>query len=204
MAIRKLFPTHLYLKELLKKDAQLVRELLKESYKIRNHDAEGQKWSKKNYPGGYTSYSSLSELYKMSSTFEALKKRLDREILSFAKDLDMDTKNYKLEITNLWINIVPPKTYHALHLHPLSTLSGTIYLQVPKNSGQIKFEDPRLSNFMGSLPRTHEAAEENKRFIFLDPKVGQLALWESWLRHEVLQNQSSEDRVSLSFNYNWF
>jgi uncharacterized protein (TIGR02466 family) len=28
-------------------------------------------------------------------------------------------------------------------------------------------------------------------------------LWESWLRHEVPMNMSEEERISVSFNYNW-
>jgi len=28
-------------------------------------------------------------------------------------------------------------------------------------------------------------------------------LWESWLRHEVPANNSSEERISISFNYSW-
>lgn len=204
MPLKKLFPTQIFVQDLLKKDSSLLKELHKESYKIRNHDVAGQQWSKKNYPGGYTSYGSLSELHKFSSTFEQLKKRLDGAVKKYAQSLEMDLKNHKLEITNLWINIMPPKVYHGLHLHPLSSISGTIYLKVPKHSGGLKFEDPRMTCFMGSVPRLPDASDENRRFINIDPRPGQVLLFESWLRHEVTQNLSGEDRLSLSFNYNWF
>jgi len=29
-------------------------------------------------------------------------------------------------------------------------------------------------------------------------------LFESWLRHEVAANRDARERVSISFNYNWF
>jgi hypothetical protein len=29
-------------------------------------------------------------------------------------------------------------------------------------------------------------------------------LFESWLRHEVVANPVAAERVSVSFNYNWF
>jgi uncharacterized protein (TIGR02466 family) len=35
------------------------------------------------------------------------------------------------------------------------------------------------------------------------PQVGDVLLWESWLRHEVPMNMSEEDRISVSFNYAW-
>jgi uncharacterized protein (TIGR02466 family) len=34
--------------------------------------------------------------------------------------------------------------------------------------------------------------------------AGHLVLFESWLRHEVAPNPIDEERISVSFNYNWF
>ena len=42
-----------------------------------------------------------------------------------------------------------------------------------------------------------------KTFIYEAPKVGDVLLWESWLRHEVPPNMSEEERISVSFNYKW-
>jgi uncharacterized protein (TIGR02466 family) len=35
-------------------------------------------------------------------------------------------------------------------------------------------------------------------------EAGKLVLFESWLRHEVPPNPVEAERVSISFNYNWF
>ena len=40
-------------------------------------------------------------------------------------------------------------------------------------------------------------------FVYIKPAVGEVLLWESWLRHEVPMNMSEEERVSISFNYGW-
>ena len=40
-------------------------------------------------------------------------------------------------------------------------------------------------------------------FVYVKPQVGDVLLWESWLRHEVPMNLSEEDRISVSFNYAW-
>jgi len=203
--LMKLFPTHIYYEPLLKTSSDKLRsELLRECYQLQDFDREGKRWSKRNYAGGYTSYGSMSELFRFSSTFEQLKNKIDKHVVQFSRALDMDTKNHKLEMTNLWVNIVPKGTYHSLHLHPVSTISGTFYVQVKRENSQIKFEDPRLTCFMGSIPRTANAKKENQRFHKLLPREGHVLLFESWLRHEVEQNQSDKDRVSISFNYNWF
>jgi uncharacterized protein (TIGR02466 family) len=202
----KLFSTEIYHKPLApaSRTKSLNRELIDEVYKIRESDVAGQSWSKKNYPGGYTSYSSMCELFRVSSTFHKLKEMIDAHVLKYARLLDMDVKNHPLEMTHLWVNMNSQHVYHGSHIHPLSSISGTYYVQVPPDSGDIKFEDPRLSHFMGSVPRTAKARRENQRFVALKPAAGQVVLFESWLRHEVTQNQSRGERVSLSFNYNWF
>ncbi len=199
-----LFPTQIHHEKLMAKSTVFNRDLLKECYQFREMDEQGRKWSKKNYPGGYTSYGSISKLFKNSSTFDELRQKIDKHVQKYARSLDMDTRKHKLEMTNLWVNIVPKHTYHGLHLHPLSTVSGTYYVQVPKNSGAIKFEDPRMSAFMGSVPRLPNAHRDNERFHSITPKAGDVVLFESWLKHEVMQNLSAKDRVSISFNYNWF
>ena len=35
-------------------------------------------------------------------------------------------------------------------------------------------------------------------------RSGRLVLFESWLRHEVSANLTRAERISVSFNYNWF
>jgi uncharacterized protein (TIGR02466 family) len=206
MPTQKLFPTHLYNEKLARGPvaARLQRELLKESYQIRDYDKAGRAWCKENYPGGYTSYGTLSQLHRFSSTFDDLRKKIDLHVQRFAKSLDMDLKNHSLEMVSLWLNIQPQGAYHTLHLHPVSAISGTFYIEIPQNSGALKFEDPRMTCFMGSVPRKEKASVENRRFIRLTPQNGQLVLFESWLRHEVEQNRSPKDRISISFNYNWY
>jgi uncharacterized protein (TIGR02466 family) len=35
----------------------------------------------------------------------------------------------------------------------------------------------------------------------VEPVPGTVLLWESWLRHEVVQNTARGQRISVSFNY---
>lgn len=202
MSMKKLFPTYVYQSKLTRQ-SQLLQELIDESYKIKSIDESGQRWSVKNYPGGYTSYASMSELYNFSSSFLDIRKKIDQHVQKFAKELELDIPLKQLQMTSLWLNIMPTQVVHTMHIHPLSVLSGTFYLQTPKNCSALKFEDPRLVNFMASPPRKSKAKMENQRFISLAPEAGDLILFESWMRHEVPPNQSKQDRISVSFNYDW-
>jgi uncharacterized protein (TIGR02466 family) len=48
------------------------------------------------------------------------------------------------------------------------------------------------------------AAPPRNAWVTLPAKDGEVVLFESWLRHEVAANRSRAERVSISFNFNWF
>jgi uncharacterized protein (TIGR02466 family) len=75
MPIRAWFPTYLYCEPLQKSGtAKLNLGLTEECRRLRDFDTAGRKSSAKNYPGGYTSYASMNELHRFSSTFAELEK----------------------------------------------------------------------------------------------------------------------------------
>jgi len=202
--IRSLFPTDIYLEKLKTRDSgKFIRQLVSEARMFQASDPEGLKWSRKNYPAGYTSYSSITNLPFRSSSFERLKKWIDGHVGKYADHLQMELDGGCLEMTTCWINIMGRHSHHSFHLHPLSAISGTFYLQVPKGSGAFKIEDPRLGFFMGSPPRKTPTHERNQRFIDIKPEPGTLLLFESWTKHEVAANLSGQERISISFNYDW-
>lgn len=197
------FSTPIYQSKLKNSVTSLNKNLIEECEQVRGFDKAGVQWSKKNYFGGYTSYSSWNNMNKRLSTFVDLEKAINLHVKKFVTDLEWDLMNRKLHMSNCWINIMPQGTHHSLHLHPLSVISGTYYVQTPKNTSSIKFEDPRLGLFMGSPPRKAGCSRANKPFVELKPKAGDIILFESWLRHEVPANPSTQDRISISFNYDW-
>ena len=204
MPINLHFPTFVYYEPLQK--AGLVRfndELATECDQLRAFDDSGRKWSESNYPGGYTSYASMNQLHKFSSTFETLERRLNRHIRAYSKKLDFDLRGREVYMTDCWVNMMPPGTTHSLHLHPLSFISGSYYVQTPLGCPGIKFEDPRLDRFMAAPPRKAKKAPENETFVTYPAEAGNVVLFESWLRHEVPANQVPENRISISFNYAW-
>ncbi len=205
MPARALFPTLIYTAPLKGAGtAALNRELLKEARQIRAHDVAGRQWSARRYPGGYTSYGSLCHLQKMSSTFQALERRLRRHVNAYVRSLELDMTGRTLVMTDCWVNMMGRQVVHGLHLHPLATISGTYYVRTPRGCSGLKLEDPRLDRFMAAPPRRADCRPESRPWVTVPARTGHVVLFESWLRHEVPPNPSAAERVSVSFNYNWF
>jgi uncharacterized protein (TIGR02466 family) len=204
VAIRSFFPTRIYTAALPRpKVVALNARLLRECLQLARDDGAGQRWSKRNYPGGFTSYASASRMHGLSPTFDALRRLIDPHVRRFAAELQFDLGGRPLTMTDCWVNVMPRGVSHSLHLHPLSAFSGTYYVQVPRGAPGLKFEDPRLDRFMGAPPRRAKVALRNRAWIVLPAKPGCLLLFESWLRHEVVPNTGAGTRVSVSFNYGW-
>jgi uncharacterized protein (TIGR02466 family) len=204
MPTRAWFPTYIYCEPLQKSGLTKFNvDLADECRRLREFDAAGRRWSAKNYPGGYTSYASMNELHRFSSTFAELEKKLTRHVRAFARHLEMDLRDRSVQLTDLWVNIMPETAAHSLHLHPLSFISGTYYVVTPAGCPGLKFEDPRLSKFMAAPPKIAKARRENQPHITYPAEAGNVILFESWLRHEVPANRVAAERISVSFNYNW-
>ncbi|MCI2401071.1 2OG-Fe(II) oxygenase family protein [Aliiroseovarius subalbicans] len=202
--IESLFVTRLYHAALSELGKPIDPEELEAScWAIAEEDEAGQDWCEENGYPGYTSYASLDDLTWRSPVFKDLRKVLNKHVKAFCRDLEFNLDGRKLVLEDLWINILPEGGYHSAHIHPHSVISGTTYVAMPEGASPLRFEDPRHASMMAAPPRTKHARREMQSFIYAKPQVGDVLLWESWLRHEVLMNQSEEERISVSFNYKW-
>ena len=202
--IKSLFATRLYTAAL--SDFSILidgSELESSCLAIAEDDEAGQNWCEENDFPGYTSYASLTDLDWRFPIFKDLIIVLDKHVEAFVQDLDFDLGNKKIKLDSLWINILPFGGVHTAHIHPHSVISGTTYVAMPAGTSAIKFEDPRLATMMAAPSRAKGAREELRSFIYAEPNIGDVLLWESWLRHEVPMNMADEDRISISFNYSW-
>jgi len=55
-------------------------------------------------------------------------------------------------MTDCWLNIMSRNAVHGLHLHPLSTLSGTYYVQVPRGISRHQIRGPAPRPLHGCAP----------------------------------------------------
>ena len=164
-------------------------------------DTAGHAWCEREGYAGYTSYASLDDLPSRATAFGQLKETLDAWAVVFAAEQAWDLSEHTLSLDAMWVNILGEGGYHSGHIHPGSVISGTTYIAVPEGAGALKFEDPRLTQMMAAPPLIDDPEEAVKRFSYASPKVGATLMWESWLRHEVMENRSEQPRLSISFNY---
>ncbi len=202
--IKSLFATRLYHAQLSELGDPIdPSELENSCLVIADDDEAGQDWCEANGYAGYTSYASLSDLPWRFPIFADVVKALDIHVAAFAEDLQFDLGDKKLQLEDIWINILPEGGIHTSHIHPHSVISGTTYVSMPDGASALKLEDPRLPMMMAAPTRVKDARDELRTFYYAKPEVGDVLLWESWLRHEVPMNMSEDDRVSVSFNYAW-
>lgn len=196
MSSRNLFVTRLF--DTVIDDELLLAELAHSIRSLAEDDQAGKRWSREKGYKGYTSYASLDDLPQRDPAFADLKRRLVRHAADFARELAWDVKP---KLDSIWVNLLKAGWHHGPHIHPHSILSGTFYVEVPKGSGAIRFEDPRLPMMMAAPVRCEDALEELRPFATVEPRPGLLLMWESWLRHEVLPGTAKADRLSISFNF---
>ena len=104
------------------------------------------------------------------------------------------------EISGMWAVVNGPGSSNKLHTHPFNYLSGVFYLQVHKDSGPLVFWDPRPQSEVLLPPKKPEESIHVSNRVSWAPKPNDLILFPSWLSHEVEKNNSTEERIVLSFN----
>jgi uncharacterized protein (TIGR02466 family) len=198
MAVRSLFATQLYEAQL--DDHPLLSELAHSIRSLAEDHHAGRRWSAEHRYPGYTSYASLNDLPKRDPGFSQLAKVLTRHASAFAAESAFELAR-RPQLDSLWVNLLKGAGHHSAHIHPHSVISGTLYVEVPKGAGAIRFEDPRLPLMMAAPTRRTDAPEQLQPFVTVQPRAGLLLLWESWLRHEVLPGNGRGERLSISFNF---
>ena len=199
MKFRSLFPTRLAEAGTIPDD--LINDLAAAIWMLEEGDKAGQAWCEEHGYDGYTSYASLDDLPQRATAFAELKSQLDEWASLFADAHAWDLGAHTLSLNAMWVNILGEHGQHSGHIHPGSVISGTTYIDVPSGTGALKIEDPRLAMLMAAPPLIDAPEEAQQRFVYAVPRNGLTLMWESWLRHEVMPNNSDTPRLSISFNY---
>ena len=194
-----LFPTRLQRVQL--GSSPSLEELEAACWMLEEGDQAGHDWCEREGYPGYTSYASLDDLPTRAPAFAALVASLDQHAQAYADKLSWDLGTAHLSCDSLWVNILGEGGHHSGHIHPNSVISGTCYVAMPEGAGQIKFEDPRLPMMMNEPPLKADAPDTAQRFHYVMPDAGDILMWPSGLRHEVMASHTEAPRISISFNY---
>ena len=102
-----------------------------------------------------------------------------------------------------WININSPGSLNFQHSHPGCDLSGVLWIKCPDKSGNIFFHSPSgFETFQEIESYTQEFKDTNNyhHSYWFPPIEGRMLIFPSHLEHDVRENLSNEDRISVSFN----
>tara|TARA_R100000084_G_scaffold95237_1_gene49022 strand:- start:225 stop:818 length:594 start_codon:yes stop_codon:yes gene_type:complete len=97
-----------------------------------------------------------------------------------------------------WFNIQKKNSALKKHNHPMSIISGILYIQCDKDSFNTHFHNP---NPMLTFTKINKDTEFSVDWVAFKPKVGTLLLFPSWLLHgsNFITNKCDQ-RIVISFN----
>ena len=124
------------------------------------------------------------------------------EIKSIIPEISKDFGiNKDIELANAWININPKNSSNQFHIHPHSVLSGVYYVSANEHNGDLIFYNDVKTDMIN-----HTFLNVNTRNTYSSvnykPTINRIILFPSWILHGVGINNSSEDRISIAFNFN--
>ena len=172
---------------------ELNRELVRDIYKWKEEDKEGVLRSNKH---GW--HSTIVMHYR--EEFDKITNAINDVQKSIATQEGYNS-DWRLIVDSMWANVSPKHAYNMFHTHPNALWSGVYYVQCPENCGRIKFPnvykhcaEPVYDDNLEEL-HPHQWAS-----VYYEPIEGRLILFPSDRGHEVEQNLSDTDRISISFN----
>ena len=118
-----------------------------------------------------------------SEPFKELKTQIEESFNFFYSKTFRQIK-VPFEVEESWINVYEKGNYQESHAHNHSLFAGSYYVSAPEGSGALVLEG------------------EGETEKFITPLEGMLVFFEGEMPHRVEKNQSSENRISLSFNIN--
>ena len=186
-----LFPSPLHIFDIDEFD-KLQDDLIDQIYKLKKQDSNGHIISNR---GGWQ-----SKGFDLSFDGGVL----HTTILKVLKS-SFFIKNTTSMVTSAWVNINSPGAYNVRHSHPESNLSGVLWVKCPKDSGKIEFFNSKnFETYTEINSYIKEFKERNliHEVYWFEPREGRMIIFPSYLEHQVTENKSSEDRISISFNIN--
>jgi len=182
MNIDNIFPTSIWWGDL---DIDLV-EMKNICNDIRDN-SEGVKVSNQG-PLSYQSPSMLCEDIINGNSYSEFKK-----LLTIIKD----QVNDKFKYSNVWVNINGRGGHNKRHIHPGAVLSGVFYVSVPPGpAGDITFYRDTRDAYIIETFDPHTPTAETYCSV-----SGRLIIFPSWISHDVGENETDEERISISFNF---
>ena len=112
---------------------------------------------------------------------------------------EWDMQNIPLEVMNSWTNVTNTEGYVLEHDHSPAHMAVSIYLEKPKDSGNIEFRNPLHSSWT-YMPRSHAEYSRQDFYQEVQCNTNDILIFPAWLSHRVQANKTNENRVVMSMN----
>ena len=198
MAVRLLFPTYIFERDLLDPSLDSNRgvdqnylDLLTDTMDgMRRKDPEGRRLS--NAYTGWQSHDGCESNPAFQKIMNRIQTMFYDEIWPFH---GLDRNKAQMQIGNSWANINDKLAWNKPHLHNGCWYSGVFYIKADGDEGHIEMIDtnPKVVSDFPNSPRT----PTSKGY---EPRSGKLILFPSGLMHMVEPNPTDKERYSISFN----
>jgi len=130
-----------------------------------------------------------------SSNF--LDRNIKKRIQTAVDEYNKECGNHPSTVDNIWSNIQNAGSRLAEHTHPLSTVSGALYINVD-DSCKLYFHYP--NPYVVHMDRDRPTPY-NFEFQWIDVQNSQLIIFPSWLKHgKYSEVNTMNDRIVVSFN----
>src|SRR6185437_1867861 len=106
-------------------------------------------------------------------------------------EMGRDERAFQLQS---WVNLHDRGGFNFLNMHEAALLSGSVYLQVPADSGALCFRDPRPGVLHGIIKGSVANGHAD---VNLKPSTGLLVLFPAWMEHYVEPHGSDEPRICI-------
>ena len=191
--VHKIFPVPLFQFK-IKNYKELNLELESYILDLKKNDKDGQK--KSNYGGWHSPFFDQKN-HNTPKKFGSIIQNFLKKI--FTDEMGWEYNSDKIKITAMWSIINKKGSFNIQHNHPNAYLSAAYYVKVPKNSGNIKFFDPREQKNT-RYPKVKNYTDTSAVITEITPKEGDLLIFPAYLYHSVGENLSEHDRIIVSFN----
>jgi uncharacterized protein (TIGR02466 family) len=145
----------------------------------------------------------ITKDYYILEKLPDLKKEIENHINLFVEKYLKVNKDVSFYLTNSWIIQHHPNDHAQSHFHTNSLLSGVYYLDVPKNSGDIRFLRMEQMHYVFPSSFNINYSENTYQNCYdypIDTTDGKILIFPSHINHGVWKNETNEKRYSLSFN----
>jgi uncharacterized protein (TIGR02466 family) len=112
-----------------------------------------------------------------------------------------DVDKYELYVSGLWGQDVKCNGSTNVHVHKNSQICGWFFLETPEKGAYPVYHEPRMNKQMVELDYVQgpELVNASSHVHFNNVKPGTILMSNSWMQHQLTQNNSQEQTKSVHF-----